>query len=142
MQVAIAFPVYCWKMLLAFRRRKDTQSDQVHAKAQSVQHIAHLFCCCLLTEFRKKCVAHSGLPLLLLSARYLLCIAVHLFDMLRYIFSSQDLFIYIGVCLIDVASFALFLVVGLVGLYQLILYKMQAAVFFMVPRDEDLVNFR
>ncbi len=87
-------------------------------------------------------MAHSGLPLLLLSARYLLCIAVHLFDMLRYIFSSQDLFIYIGVCLIDVASFALFLVVGLVGLYQLILYKMQAAVFFMVPRDEDLVNFR
>eukprot|EP00983_Pelagomonas_calceolata_P063521 1147765-Pelagomonas_calceolata.AAC.5 len=79
--VAIAFPVFCWKMLRAYRRRKDAQSD-------------------------------------------------------------QDMFIYIGVALIDVATFALFLVVGLVGLYQLILYKMQAAVFFMIPRDEDLVNFR
>ena len=54
----------------------------------------------------------------------------------------QDLFIFVGVCLIDVATFALFLVVGLVGLYQLILYKMQAAVFFMVPNNKDLVNFR
>ncbi|KAF5827901.1 Meckelin [Dunaliella salina] len=56
--------------------------------------------------------------------------------------NDQGLFIYMSVALIDAATFALFLVVGLVGLYQLILYKLQAAVFFMIPRDEDLVNFR
>lgn len=54
----------------------------------------------------------------------------------------QEFFIIVAVSLIDAASFALFLVVGLVGLYQLILYKMQADVFFIVPKDEELLNFR
>ena len=54
----------------------------------------------------------------------------------------QGFLFYIVMCLLDVASFALFLVVGLVALYQLILYKLQAAVFFIVPRNEDLESFR
>lgn len=45
-------------------------------------------------------------------------------------------------CALDVASFALFLVVGLVALYQLILYKLEVAVFFIVPKNQDLENFR
>ena len=52
------------------------------------------------------------------------------------------MFVLVGVSLVDAATFALFLVVGLVGLYTLILYKMQAAVFFLIPRDEDMLNFR
>jgi len=52
------------------------------------------------------------------------------------------MFLFALVCLVDAASFALFLVACVVGLYQLILYKLQAATFYIPLKDSQLTNFK
>lgn len=56
--------------------------------------------------------------------------------------SLQDLIVYTVICVCDVGSLALCMVLGLVSLYYLIIIKLQESVYFLMVRDGDLHNFR